>query len=147
MKKITKTLKINLFLRTCLAKTVQRMRIFKYRFLGYDIDRTVIIEKKVNLVQLYPQGIYIKNNSLIASGVTILSHDYCKRTGKGILSPLLLDTTIGERCFIAVNALILPGVEIGDEFIIDTEAVVKKMLIPIALLQEILLKLFGEIFI
>jgi len=126
MKKITKTLKINFFLRTCLAKMVQRMRIFKYRFLGYDIDPTVIIERKVNLDRLYPHGIHIKKNSLIASGVTILSHDHCKRTGKGILSPLLLDTIIGERCFIAVNALILPGVEIGDECIVGAGAVVTK---------------------
>jgi len=43
-----------------------------------------------------------------------------------VLNPLLLDTFIGSRCFIAVNSTILPGVIIGDEVIVGAGAVVTK---------------------
>ena len=38
----------------------------------------------------------------------------------------MADTYIGKRCFIAVNATILSGVQIGDEVIVGAGAVVTK---------------------
>ncbi len=90
---------------------------------GLDIHPTVILERKLHLDRLYPEGVHIDENSLIASGVTILSHDHCKRVNG---YPLLSDTYIGKRCFIAVNATILPGVRIGDEVIVGAGSVVSK---------------------
>lgn len=63
---------------------------------------------------------------MIASGITILSHDHCKRTGPNIVDCFLTDTYIGDRCFGAVNCTILPGVHIGDECIVGAGAVVTK---------------------
>jgi len=110
-------------LRSLIASKVQYMRIIYYRFKGYDIHRSVILERHLHLDRLYPGGVHILENSLIASGVTILSHDHCKRVNN---QPLLLDTFIGKRCFIAVGATILPGVKIGDEVIVGAGAVVTK---------------------
>ncbi|MRS04755.1 acyltransferase [bacterium] len=90
---------------------------------GYDIHQSVILERKLHLDRLYPGGIHIEEHSLIASGVTILSHDHCKRVDG---QPLLSDTYIGKRCFIAVNATILPGVQIGDEVIVGAGSVVSR---------------------
>jgi acetyltransferase-like isoleucine patch superfamily enzyme len=90
---------------------------------GFDIHPTVILERKLHLDRLYPAGVHIDEHCLIASGVTILSHDHCKRVDG---QPLLVDTFIGKRCFIAVNATILPGVHIGDEVIVGAGAVVAK---------------------
>src|SRR5690606_23805054 len=67
--------------------------------------------------------IHIGENTLIASGDTILSHDHCKRDGG---NPFLADTYIGKRCFIAVNATVLPGSTIGDEVIVGAGAVVSR---------------------
>lgn len=110
-------------IRTFVAGIVQSLRVRMARTGGFDIHPTVILERKLHLDRLYPAGVHIDAHSLIASGVTILSHDHCKRVDG---QPLLIDTYIGKRCFIAVNATILPGVHIGDEVIVGAGAVVTK---------------------
>jgi acetyltransferase-like isoleucine patch superfamily enzyme len=110
-------------IRTFLAKKIQFLRNVGYRVKGYDVHKTVIFERKIHLDRLYPQGIHIDPNCLIASGCTILSHDHCKRVNN---QPLLLDTYIGKNCFIAVNSTILPGVRVGDEVIVGAGSVVTK---------------------
>ena len=118
-----KRLYLKFRIRTFIAGIVQSLRVKQVRIKGYDIHRTVILERKLHLDRLYPAGIHIDEYSLIASGVTVLSHDHCKRVDG---QPLLLDTYIGKRCFIAVNATILPGVHIGNEVIVGAGSVVTK---------------------
>jgi acetyltransferase-like isoleucine patch superfamily enzyme len=110
-------------LRTFFATKIQYFRNLNYRLRNYDVHPTVIFERNQHLDRLYPKGIHIKENCLIASGCTILSHDHCKRVNN---LPLLLDTYIGKNCFIAVNSTILPGICIGDEVIVGAGAVVTK---------------------
>jgi len=114
---------IKFMIRSFIARRIQHFRVQYARIKGYDIHPSVILERKLHLDRLYPAGIHISENCLIASGVTILSHDHCKRVNN---QPLLIDTSIGKRCFIAVNATILPGVRIGDEVIVGADAVVTK---------------------
>lgn len=102
----------------------RKFRVFKLRLCGYNIPYSAIIESSVLLDKLYPQGIHIGEYTLIAGGVTILSHDHCKRVNDN--QPFLVDTYIGKKCFIAVGAIILPGVNIGDEVIVGAGAVVTK---------------------
>ena len=109
--------------RSFIARLIQYLRFMYYRFSGLDIHPTVIMERHLNIDRLYKKGIHIMEHTLIASGVTILSHDHCKRVDN---QPLLVDTYIGKRCFIAVGATILPGVRIGDEVIVGAGAVVTK---------------------
>ena len=117
----------NLFLkfrlRSFFARKIQYLRVLATNMKGYDIHKSVILERHLHLDRLFPQGIHIQENSLIASGVTILSHDHCKRINN---QPLLTDTYIGKRCFIAVGATILPGVRIGDEVIVGAGSVVTR---------------------
>jgi acetyltransferase-like isoleucine patch superfamily enzyme len=110
-------------IRTVIARTVQYLRYLYYKSIGLDIHPSVIMERNLNIDRLYRKGIHIGENCLIASGVTILSHDHCKRVNN---LPLLVDTYIGKRCFIAVGAVILPGVKIGDEVIVGAGAIVTK---------------------
>lgn len=110
--------------RLIIATILRRIRVFLLRLKGYDIKYSTIIEGTVVLDKLYPSGIHIGENSLVAGGVLILSHDHCKRVGNN--QPYLIDTYIGRNCFIAVNAIILPGVKIGDEVIVGAGAVVTK---------------------
>ena len=125
-KEITTSLKIKFAIRTFLANIIQWLRMRAWRMKGYDIDKSTILERNLNLDRLYPAGVHIGKNCLIASGTTILSHDHCKRVGEGVLNPLLLDTYIGDRCFLAVNSMILPGVKVGNECIVAAGAVVTK---------------------
>lgn len=110
-------------IRTFVAGIIQSLRVRMARVRGFDIHPTVILERKLHLDRLYPAGVHIDEYCLIASGVTILSHDHCKRVDG---QPLLIDTYIGKRCFIAVNATVLPGVHIGDEVIVGAGSVVTK---------------------
>jgi acetyltransferase-like isoleucine patch superfamily enzyme len=119
----TKVLYLKFGIRSFLASIIQYFRYLKYKSQGYDVARSVIFERSLHLDRLYPQGVHIGKSTLIASGVTILSHDHCKRINN---QPLLLDTRIGERCFIAVGSTILPGVSIGNEVIVGAGAVVTK---------------------
>lgn len=120
---VKKNIYIRFAIRTFFAKKIQFLRNLYYRFKGYDVHYSVIFERKLHLDRLYPEGVHIAENCLIASGCTILSHDHCKRVGEQCL---LFDTYIGKRCFIAVNSTILPGVTIGDEVIVGAGSVVTK---------------------
>jgi acetyltransferase-like isoleucine patch superfamily enzyme len=110
------------------ATIIRKIRVFKYRIRGYNLSYSTIIEGTVQLDKLYPQGIHIGENTLVAGGVVILSHDHCKRVGDN--QPFLVDTYIGKNCFIAVGAIILPGIRIGDEVIVGAGSVVTKDVPP-----------------
>ena len=116
--------KKNFEIRLFIATILRKFRVFEYRLKGYDIPYSAIIEGSVLLDKLYPRGIHIGENTLVARGVTILSHDHCKRVGNN--QPFLVDTFIGKNCFIAVGAIILPGVKIGNEVIVGAGAVVTR---------------------
>lgn len=125
-KEITKFMKVKFAIRIFIARIIQKVRMHSWRTKGYDIHPSTTLERNLNLDRLYPQGVHIGKNCMIASGTTILSHDHCKRVSSGELNPLLLDTYVGDRCFLAVNCTILPGVHIGDESIVGAGAVVTK---------------------
>ena len=116
--------KKNFEIRLFIATILRKFRVFEYRLKGYDIPYSAIIEGSVLLDKLYPRGIHIGENTLVAGGATILSHDHCKRVGNN--QPFLVDTFIGKNCFIAVGAIILPGVKIGNEVIVGAGAVVTR---------------------
>lgn len=118
-----KLLYLKFAIRTFLATKIQFLRNLSYRIKGYKVHPSVIFERHLHLDRLYPAGIHIGANCLIASGTTILSHDHCKRVNN---QPLLVDTYIGKNCFVAVNSTILPGVKIDDEVIVGAGAVVTK---------------------
>ena len=114
----------NFAFRLFIATIFRKFRVLKFRILGYDIPYSAIIEGSAILDKLYPQGIHIGENTLVAGGVKILSHDHCKRVGNN--QPFLTHTYIGKNCFIAVDAIILPGVKIGNEVIVGAGSVVTK---------------------
>jgi len=114
----------NFAFRLLMASVSRKLRVMVLKLMRYDISWTTIIESSVRLDKLHPEGIHIGQNTLIAGGSIILSHDHCKRVGNN--QPFLIDTYIGKNCFIAVNAIILPGVKIGDEVIVGAGAVVTK---------------------
>jgi acetyltransferase-like isoleucine patch superfamily enzyme len=89
---------------------------------GMDIASSARISWGTRLDKTYPRGIHIGAESYCASGCFILSHDYTRG--------LHTDTRIGRRCFIGVNAIVMPGVEIGDGAIVGAGAVVTKTVPP-----------------
>lgn len=83
-----------------------------------DISNGARISMKAKLDKTNPKGIHIDDGSYIAAGAYILSHDFSRN--------IHTDTYIGKNCFIGINAIILPGVKIGDCVIIGSGSVVTK---------------------
>jgi len=110
-------------IRVFFAKKIQFLRFISYKFRGMDLHRSVIMERNLNVDRLNIKGIHIGKNTLVASHVTILSHDHCKRVDN---LPWLADTCIGENCLIGIGAIIMPGITIGDQVIVGAGSVVVK---------------------
>jgi acetyltransferase-like isoleucine patch superfamily enzyme len=115
-------------IRLLVASIYRKTRIFFLKLQGYDVAYNTIIERSVILDKLFPQGIHIGEYTLVAGRTIILSHDHCKRVGDN--QPYLVDTYIGNKCFISVGAIILPGVHIANEVIVGAGAVVTKDIPP-----------------
>jgi len=92
--------------------------LFYNKVYGMDISRTVRISLKARLDKTYPRGIHVGENSYIAAGAIVLSHDFTRN--------IHTDTYIGSNSFIGMNAIILPGIKIGDSVIIGSGSVVTK---------------------
>ena len=69
-------------------------------------------------------GIRIGDDSIIAPGVKIISsdHDPINLNNHKLASPVV----IGKKCWIGSNAVILPGVCIGNNTIVAAGAIVSK---------------------
>jgi len=83
---------------------------------GLKIGRNTRISLKANIDKSWPESICIGKNTYISAGCTIIGHDFINGERKTV--------TIGDNCFIGVNAIILPGVSIGDGCIIAAGSVV-----------------------
>lgn len=98
-------------------KIVQPATMFLYRDVyGMDIGTNVRISRGAILDKTYPKGIHIGDFTAITSGAAVLTHDFINRQH--------VDVHIGANCFIGYNAIILPGVTLGDHVIVTSNSVV-----------------------
>lgn len=88
------------------------------RLYGMHIHKSARISYGAKLDKTNPKGIHIGEESYIASGAIVFTHDFSRSIHK--------DTHIGRRCFIGANAIIMCGVTIGDEVIVGSGAIVTK---------------------
>lgn len=68
-------------------------------------------------------GVEIGDGTLIAPGVKIISGNHDLESGGWIAAPPI---RIGKACWIGANAVILPGVVLGDGVVVGAGAVVTK---------------------
>ena len=107
--------KIRTFIRWLL---LQPYFILLTKIYKMNISKTARVSLGAKLDKTYPIGIYIGDDSYIASGAIVFTHDFSRTLYK--------DTIIGKRCFIGANAIIMAGVKIGNEVIIGSGAIVTK---------------------
>lgn len=107
--------KIREIIRDCM---ISGMHFIYTRVFQMDIDKSAKLSFGAKLDKSNPKGIHIGEESFIASGAVILTHDFSK--------PTKAHTYIGKRCFIGVNAIIMCGVKIGDNVIVGSGSVVTK---------------------
>lgn len=80
---------------------------------GVRIALKAHLDKSIN-----PKGMHIGDRTWILNGAFVMAHDHCRS--------LKVDTFIGHDCVIGINAIIMPGVKIGNEVIIGSGSVVTK---------------------
>jgi acetyltransferase-like isoleucine patch superfamily enzyme len=108
-----------------MAREMLRDLVIKLRnaylrlFWKYAVHPSARISFSAFMDRTYPQNISVGEYSIVTRGVVIMSHDF-SRGGEA------LKTIIGKNCLIGVNAIILPGVEIGDEVVVGAGSVVTR---------------------
>ena len=92
---------------------------FLRRWYKMDLGQGVRIAHKAHLDKsINPKGVHIGDRTWVLNGAFVMAHDHCRS--------LRVDTFIGHDCVIGINAIIMPGVHIGDEVVIGSGAVVTK---------------------
>ncbi len=127
-------------------KLLKLQNYFYNHVYGMSIDNTCRISLKAKLDKTNPNGVVIKEYSYIAFGAVILAHDFPNNAS-------YKTTIIGKNCFVGCNAIILPGIEIGDQVVIAAGSVVTKNIKsnslvagnPAKILKDIETKKYGQI--
>jgi len=88
------------------------------RLYNMDIAKSARISFGAKLDKTNPSGVHIGDETYIASGAIIFTHDFARG--------MHADTYVGKRCFIGTNAIIMCGITIGDNVIIGSGSVVTK---------------------
>lgn len=96
------------------------------KFYKMDIKKSALIAYGAFLDKSNPKGIHIDEETYIASGARILAHDFSTVRIQHQTGRLKNSIHIGKRCFVGVNAIILPGIKIGDSVVVGSGAVVTK---------------------
>ena len=94
------------------------IRIWRLRRAKMDIGENTKISLRANLDMTNPRGIHIGDGTLIAFNAVIFSHDLSRH--------FHTHTYVGRNCFIGAQAIVMPGVKIGDQCIVGAGSVVTK---------------------
>ncbi|CAE6931181.1 Hexapeptide repeat of succinyl-transferase [Vibrio sp. B1ASS3] len=106
-------------IRTILRELVIRANLYLLcSVYKMNIDKTAKVSLRAKIDKTYPEGINIGSYSYISNGAMILTHDFINKRK--------LNTSIGSRCFVGANTIIMPGIAIGDDVIIGAGSVVTK---------------------
>lgn len=95
---------------------------------GMSVGREVFIANGVYVDPGFAWLISIGDQTTIGPGVTILAHDATPKLRTGYSA--VARVQIGARVFVGANAVILPGVAIGDDAIVGAASVVRHDVAP-----------------
>lgn len=107
------------WVRRCL---VESKRFFLVRLFRMDIHPSSQFSLSAKFDLTNPRGVHVGEESYIAFGVAILTHDLTRG--------VRVHTRVGRRCFIGARSIILPGITIGDESIVGAGSVVTRDVPP-----------------
>lgn len=90
----------------------------------YRTGDNVVVYDDSRFDMTYGRHIFIDDDSVVSAGVCILTHDGSSQRSVG--ATFVAPVSIGKRCFIGANSVILPGVRIGDDCVVGAGSVVTK---------------------
>lgn len=102
------------------------MRSYLHRARGVKIGKDVFLGSLVVLDDTYPEYITVEDHVQVSAGAKIVTHDSSfHNVFAGRLPTYIGPVVIKQHAYIGSDALILPGVTIGESAIIGAGAVVK----------------------
>ena len=117
--------RLSIFYRTKIKKqSIYAIRNEKYRRSGATIGKDVYIFSEA--LGSEPYLVTIGDNVIISAGCKVLTHDASAAFYLDNATNLYGKVSIGNRCFIGTNSIILPGVSIADGCIVGAGSVVTK---------------------
>lgn len=111
------------------------------------IGKGVFVNKFCRIISNPKAAIVIKKNTSIAYGVQMYTdtHEIGGEDRRAPHKAIFLPITIGEGCWIGANAIILPGVTIGNGVVVAAGAVVAKDLASNAVYGGVPAKLIRKL--
>jgi maltose O-acetyltransferase len=111
-------------LRQFIGTLIRGLRVRYLRSMGVKIGNKTFISWGA-WIDTRRGTVVIHDGAVITHGAKVLSHDHAAhRMGKGAAEKTL--TTIGTNVIIGMNAIVLPGVTVGDGSVVAAGAVVTK---------------------
>lgn len=102
-----------------LRNLLMLIRVFIYiHIFGMKISTSCRFSLRTKLDLTNPKGINIGNETYLAFGVVVFTHDMSRH--------FHADTFIGSQCFVGANSIIMPGVRIGNNCVVGAGSVVTK---------------------
>lgn len=95
-----------------------------HRFRGVRLGRDVFIDRFAVIDGSFPERVTIEDEVRIAPGAVVVAHYMPGRTLARYTAPYVLDVRLGRACFIGVNAVVMPGVTVGEGAIVTSGSVV-----------------------
>lgn len=102
------------------------MHLVYTKYYGMNIAESALLAYSCRLDKSNPKGIIIGEETFVASGAVILAHDFSTALVQQKTGIHKKHVTIGKRCFIGVNSIIMPGIVIGDNVVVGSGSVVTK---------------------
>lgn len=93
-------------------------RLMRRHVFAMDVHPTAWIAETALIDRTWPRGIHIGAGCVIGEEAVILTHDLTRG--------LYVDTRVGEGTFIGARAIILPGISIGRNCVVQPGALVNR---------------------
>ena len=95
-----------------------------YRKKGMEVGKDCNIVTE--LITSEPYLIHIGNNTTLAGGVVLMTHDNCVSKIIPNTTDLMGHIYIGSNCFLGANVIVMYGVTIADDVVVASGSVVTK---------------------
>lgn len=114
---------------------ISNLRVTLQRLRGVKIGKHVFIGGNVSIDNAYPDYVILEDDCAINANVTIMAHSNPKQHFEGILDAYLEKVVIKKGAWIAIGAIILPGVTIGEYSVISAGSVVSLSVPPYSIVR------------
>ncbi len=95
-----------------------------HRFRGARLGRDVFIDRFAVIDGSFPEQITMEDEVRIAPGAVVVAHYMPGQTLATYTKPYVLAVRLCRSCFIGVNAVVMPGVTVGECAIVTSGSVV-----------------------